>query len=121
MDRQYAEQGMERIGETMNDDVVFYSEFLLVALVTIWAAYRLGRIEGYQMRQAAMMLVSQKELLGVALEALEESVDMVRNEYAEDWRHGMPTRAAQLAAMKNSLDKHVAAIAAIRTHLGEQG
>jgi hypothetical protein len=34
----------------MNDDVVFYSEFLLVALIVIWAAYRLGRIEGYQMR-----------------------------------------------------------------------
>jgi hypothetical protein len=52
-----------------------------------------------------------------ALEALEECVDLVRNEYATDWRHGMPTRAAQLASMREGVEAHEAAIAALRAAL----
>jgi hypothetical protein len=52
-----------------------------------------------------------------ALEALTESVDLVQHAYDSDWRHGMPTRAAQLAAMKDGLDAHHAAIEALRAAL----
>ena len=56
-------------------------------------------------------------LLRQALEALENSIDAVRNEYETDWRHGYPTREAQLAGMKEMLDQHEAAITAIKEAL----
>jgi hypothetical protein len=55
-----------------------------------------------------------KEAVKVAVEALAESVDLVRYDYEEDWRHGMPTRAAQLAAKKSALDAHQAAITTLK-------
>lgn len=54
------------------------------------------------------------------LTALEESVDLVRNEYAEAvemYRH--PSRKAKLDGMKALLDNHEAAIASLRTALAE--
>jgi hypothetical protein len=54
-----------------------------------------------------------------ALEALEKSIDTVRNEYEGDWRHGMPTREKQLSAMRELVEKHEAAITALRTALAE--
>ncbi len=54
-----------------------------------------------------------------ALEALEESIDTVRNEYESDWRHGVPTREKQLSAMRELVEKHEAAINALRTALAE--
>ncbi len=58
-----------------------------------------------------------ERVLSLALASLEESLDTVTHEYQTDWRHGMPTRAGQLAAMKQSLDAHHAAIAAARITL----
>lgn len=55
-----------------------------------------------------------------ALEALEQSVDLVGNEYATNWRHGMPTRAAQLKALEDQWEAHKAAIAALRAALEAQ-
>ncbi len=52
-----------------------------------------------------------------ALEALTESVDAVRNEYVSDWRHGIPSREGQLAAMSDGVDKHEAAIRDLRAAL----
>lgn len=48
-----------------------------------------------------------------AREALVDSVDLVREDYLTDWRHGIPTRAAQLEGKKAELDRHEQTIAAI--------
>ena len=56
-------------------------------------------------------------LLRQALDALEESVDLVQHDYDTDWRHGMPTRKLQLDAALTALTAHRAAIDAIREHL----
>ena len=48
--------------------------------------------------------------LGACVEALNESVDLVRHDYESDWRHGLPTRKAQLDGKKDLLDAHIAAI-----------
>jgi hypothetical protein len=52
-----------------------------------------------------------------ALEALEESIDLVRHEYTSDWRHGLETRRAQLTSMKAGVEAHEAAIVALRNAL----
>ena len=70
-----------------------------------------------RMDAAATLLIQQEALLRQALEALENSIDTVRNEYETDWRHGYPTREAQLAGMKEMLDQHEAAITAIKEAL----
>lgn len=54
-----------------------------------------------------------------ALDALVESVDLVQHDYDSDWRHGMPTRAAQLASSLAALNAHKAAIDALRAALAE--
>ena len=59
------------------------------------------------------------DIMRLALEALEESVDLVRHEYTPDWRHGLPTRKAQLDGMKAGLDAHEAAIAALNERLAQ--
>lgn len=61
-----------------------------------------------------------KQAAQAALEALIESVDLVQNDYDSDWRHGMPTRASQLAASLGALNAHKKAIEALRTALAEQ-
>lgn len=48
--------------------------------------------------------------LRIVLEALEDSIEDVRQLYETDWRHGLPTRKNQLDRMKASLDNHEAAI-----------
>lgn len=52
-----------------------------------------------------------------ALGALEESVDLVRNDYATDWRHGLPSRKAQLDGMAEAVKAHQDAITALRAAL----
>ena len=56
-------------------------------------------------------------LLRQALEALEKSIDTVRNEYESDWRHGLPTREKQLAAMRELAERHEVTIFALRERL----
>jgi hypothetical protein len=58
-----------------------------------------------------------REAAQQALEALLKSVDLVRNEYSTDWRHGMPTRAEQLNGKRETLEAHEAAITALRAAL----
>ena len=64
--------------------------------------------------------MSHREVMQQALVALENSVDLVRHEYNTDWRHGLPTRKAQLDGMKEGLDAHEATITALRTALEQQ-
>lgn len=59
----------------------------------------------------------KRELLERALNALSESVDSVRQEYMGNWRHGIPTRKAQLDAEKAALDEHEKAIYELRAAL----
>ena len=54
-----------------------------------------------------------------ALEALEESIDTVRHNYEADWRHGYPTRKAQLNSMKQGVEDHEHAITAIKAALAQ--
>lgn len=54
------------------------------------------------------------EAMKQALNALEESVDLVQNAYDTDWRHGIPTRKAQLDYEKELLDAHKDAITNLR-------
>lgn len=61
-----------------------------------------------------------RELVERAASALEESVDMVRNDYATNWRHGMPTRAAQLESLRRSVEAHESALADLRSALTQQ-
>ena len=59
------------------------------------------------------------ETMKQALEALEESVDLVRHEYTTDWRHGMPTRKAQLDGIKRGVEAHEQAITSLRQAIAE--
>lgn len=61
--------------------------------------------------------MTDREIMQQALDALENSVDTVQHEYDADWRHGIPTRKAQLDGMKECLDAHIAAITALRDRL----
>ena len=63
--------------------------------------------------------MSLRKAAEMALEALEYSVDGVRQEYLTDWRHGLPSREAQLAVMREAVDRHDAAITALRAALAE--
>jgi hypothetical protein len=65
-------------------------------------------------------MTTLREAAQAALDALTESVDLVQNAYDENWRHGLPARAAQLAAEKTALDAHKSAIEALRTALAAQ-
>ena len=56
-------------------------------------------------------------LLRQALEALNDSVDYVREDYRTNWRHGVPTRQSQLDNLKAQVDEHEAAISAITKEL----
>lgn len=49
-----------------------------------------------------------------AFDALENSRDMVWNEYATDWRHGLKTRKLQLDAMGARAEEHDAVTAALK-------
>ncbi len=61
--------------------------------------------------------MTDRQLMQQALDALENSVDTVHHEYDADWRHGLPTRKAQLDGMKECLDAHIAAITALQERL----
>ena len=63
--------------------------------------------------------MTDRQLMQQALDALEESVDLVRHEYSIDWRHGLSTRKSQLEGMKAGLDAHDAAITALRKRLAQ--
>ena len=63
--------------------------------------------------------MTDRQLLQQALDALKNSVDTVQHEYDADWRHGLPTRKAQLDGMKECLDAHIAAIASLRERLAQ--
>lgn len=65
-------------------------------------------------------MTTDRELLQQALEVAEESLGLVEYEYSDNWRHGVPTRAGQLAAIKEGLDKHRALIAALRDRLARE-
>lgn len=87
----------------------------------------LGSDTYYSARTVAGLLHAQaariaelEEAMRLALDALNESVDLVKNEVAKDWRHGIPSRAGQLAGMQEGADAHVAAIEAAREVLAEQ-
>lgn len=66
------------------------------------------------------MITIERETLQAAIDALEESVDTVQNDYDSDWRHGMPTRKAQLDASLLALNQHRAAIDELRAALAAQ-
>jgi hypothetical protein len=51
----------------------------------------------------------------LAIEALENSLDLVEADYKSNWRHGIPTRQAQLAGHLAEVDAHKAALAALRS------
>lgn len=61
--------------------------------------------------------MSTIEVMRKALEALENSVDLVQAEYTDNWRHGRPTRAAQLDGLKRLAEDHASAITALRAEL----
>lgn len=58
-------------------------------------------------------------LLRQALEALNDGVDYVREDYRTNWRHGVPSRQAQLDDLKAQVDEHEAAIEAITKELSQ--
>ncbi len=57
------------------------------------------------------------EVMRKALEALENSLDLVQAEYTDNWRHGLPTRAAQLDGLKRLAEDHASAITALRAEI----
>lgn len=60
-----------------------------------------------------------REAMKTALEALDNSIDTVWNEYLDDWRHGLPTRKAQLEAKLKMVEDHEKAITAIKAALAQ--
>ncbi len=63
--------------------------------------------------------MNERKVMQQALEALEESVDLVRHEYTNNWRHEIPSRAGQLESLRQGVEAHEAAIVALRTALAE--
>jgi hypothetical protein len=63
-------------------------------------------------------MTDDEALLTRCLQALEESFDTVRNEFEADWRHGVPTRKAQLEAMREAVIYHEDTITALKVRLG---
>lgn len=61
------------------------------------------------------------EVMRKALEALENSLDLVQAEYTDNWRHGLPTRAAQLDGLKQLAEDHASAIEALRAEIERLG
>lgn len=61
--------------------------------------------------------MSTIEVMRKALNALENSVDLVQAEYTDNWRHGLPTRAAQLDGLKRLAEDHASAIEALRAEI----
>lgn len=70
-------------------------------------------------RRQHSRIEADEVLMKAALSALEESIDIVGEDYRTDWRHGLPTRKAQLDGKKDQLDAHEAAITALRTRLDQ--
>ena len=62
-------------------------------------------------------MLIDRNVVQAALEALEESIDTMRNAYDSDWRHGIPTRQGQLDAMKATVDAHAEAITILKAVL----
>lgn len=60
---------------------------------------------------------SDEDIMRLALSALEDSRDIVWTEYTNDWRHGLPTRKAQLEGLRIQAEEHDAAIEALRQRL----
>lgn len=61
------------------------------------------------------------EVMRKALEAMENSLDLVQAEYTDNWRHGLPTRAAQLDGLKRLAEDHASAIEALRAEIERLG
>lgn len=80
-----------------------------------WEAAMLGDPQRIELMRAR--IEADEALMKDALSALEESVDIVGEDYRTDWRHGLPTRKAQLDVKKEQLDAHDAAITALRSRL----
>lgn len=62
--------------------------------------------------------MNDEQLLKAALDALENSRDVVWNEYHMYWGLNLPTRQSQADALREAAEKHDAVIAEIRTRLG---
>jgi hypothetical protein len=60
-----------------------------------------------------------REALKLVHDALINSSDALWNEYQSDWRHGIPTRRAQLDAKLKMCEDHDKAIAAIKAALAQ--
>jgi hypothetical protein len=58
-------------------------------------------------------------LMQRALQALEESLDAIRLEYASDWRHDIPSRQPQIDGMRALLEEHEAVIRDLRAELAK--
>ena len=73
-------------------------------------------------KYTGLTLAAKDTLLRQALEALENSVDYAEGELTERTRmwSNLPSRAKHLTGLKELADAHVAAITAIKQHLGEQ-
>ena len=69
------------------------------------------------LRRQHSRIEADEALMRTGLQSLEESIDIVRQEYLTDWRHGIPTRKAQLDGIKETFDRHEAAITALRKRL----
>lgn len=64
-------------------------------------------------------MTDDEALLTRCLQALEESFDTVRNEFENDWRQGVPTRAAQLDLMREAVIFHEDTIKQLKSRLGK--
>jgi hypothetical protein len=62
-----------------------------------------------------------RKLLQRALDALEESLDLVRQEYEADWRHGLNSRQAEMDAIRAKVEEHKSVIHDLREELGRPG
>ena len=61
-----------------------------------------------------------REVLQMVHDALINSSDALWNEYQSDWRHGVPTRKAQLDGKLRMAEDHDKAITAIKAALAQQ-
>ncbi len=95
-----------------------------------WIAAQLGRInphademghDGEYIRALETLAFDQRKAMQQALESLTDSVDVVRNEYEtrKAMYSNLPTRQKQVNGLKDGLDAHEAAIAALRQSLAD--
>lgn len=97
--------------EKTGRDVEYHGRAGTTGLAFAYACWRAAQSsQAAEIEALKADIATKYDVIRAMLAALEESVDMVAENYNTDWRHGVPTRQAQLDGKYELLEAHRAAI-----------